>query len=73
MVKPIAALKKAATVLCDKPQPTVSLIAPLKRVVQESLEKCDGNSKIITQMKTAIVNDLASWPRGAGGVSAREQ
>nr|XP_055035499.1 E3 SUMO-protein ligase ZBED1-like [Misgurnus anguillicaudatus] len=64
IVKLLTPLKKATTVLCDESLPTVSLIMPLKHMIQVSMVQRDGDSNTISQMKTAILNDLADRYQG---------
>ncbi|KAJ4937708.1 hypothetical protein JOQ06_002340, partial [Pogonophryne albipinna] len=55
MVRLLSPLKKATTVLCDESQPTVSLIVPLKHMIEQSIAQCDEDSSTIAQMKRAIL------------------
>ncbi|KAF3842718.1 hypothetical protein F7725_001567, partial [Dissostichus mawsoni] len=48
----------ATTVLCDESQPTVSLIVPLKHMIEQSMAQCDEDSSTIAQMKRAILKDF---------------
>ncbi|KAK1903562.1 Zinc finger BED domain containing protein 1 [Dissostichus eleginoides] len=58
MVRLLSPLKKATTVLCDESQPTVSLIVPLKHMIEQSMAQCDEDSSTIAQMKRAILKDF---------------
>lgn len=58
MVRLLSPLKKATTVVCDESQPTVSLIVPLKHMIEQSMAQCDEDSSTIAQMKRAILKDL---------------
>lgn len=64
IVKLLTPLKKATTVLCDESRPTISLIMPLKHMIQVSMAQCDGDSNTISQMKAAKLNDLANRYQG---------
>ncbi|XP_039593991.1 E3 SUMO-protein ligase ZBED1-like [Polypterus senegalus] len=64
IVKLLTPLKKATTVLCDESRPTISLIMPLKHMIQVSMAPCDVDSNTISQMKAAILNDLADHYQG---------
>ncbi len=64
IVKLLTPLKKATVVLCDESESTISLILPLKHMIQESMARCDGDSNTITQMKTAILNDITDRYQG---------
>lgn len=64
IVKLLTPLKKATTVLCDESRPTVSLIMPLKHMIQASMAPCNADSNTVSQMKAAILNDLADRYQG---------
>ncbi|XP_039602239.1 E3 SUMO-protein ligase ZBED1-like [Polypterus senegalus] len=64
IVKLLTSLKKSTTVPCDKSRPTISLIMPLKHMIQVSMAPCDVDSNTISQMKAAILNDLADHYQG---------
>ncbi|XP_050950428.1 E3 SUMO-protein ligase ZBED1 [Labeo rohita] len=64
IVKLLTPLKKATTVLCDESQPTISLIMPLKHMIQVSMAPCDVDSNTVSQMKAAILIDLADRYQG---------
>ncbi|KAI4805461.1 hypothetical protein KUCAC02_010075 [Chaenocephalus aceratus] len=61
MVRLLSPLKKATTVLCDESQPTVSLIVPLKHMIEQSMAQCDEDSSTIAQMKRAILKDFTDY------------
>ncbi|KAJ4943140.1 hypothetical protein JOQ06_005645 [Pogonophryne albipinna] len=64
MVRLLSPLKKATTVLCDESQPTVSLIVPLKHMIEQSMAQCDVDSSTIAQMKRAILKDFTDRYQG---------
>ncbi|KAL0154283.1 hypothetical protein M9458_050396 [Cirrhinus mrigala] len=64
IVKLLTPLKKPTTVLCDESRPTISLIMPLKHMIQVSMAPCDVDSNTVSQMKAAILNDLADRYQG---------
>lgn len=63
-LKILLPLKKATTVLCDETQPTISLISPLKQMIQDSMATDNHDSNAITQMKAAILKDLTDRYQG---------
>ncbi|KAF3847203.1 hypothetical protein F7725_020231, partial [Dissostichus mawsoni] len=64
MVRLLSPLKKATTVLCDESRPTVSLIVPLKHMIEQSMAQCDEDSSTIAQMKRAILKDFTDRYQG---------
>lgn len=64
LVKLLSPIKKATTVLCDELQPTISLISPLKQMIQDSMTADDHDSNAIAQMKAAILKDLSDRYQG---------
>ncbi|XP_048859191.1 E3 SUMO-protein ligase ZBED1-like [Brienomyrus brachyistius] len=64
LVKLLSPIKKATTVLCDESQPTISLISPLKQMIQESMATDKHDSNVIAQMKAAILKDLSDRYQG---------
>ncbi|KAK1890948.1 Zinc finger BED domain containing protein 1 [Dissostichus eleginoides] len=63
MVRLLSPLKKATT-LCDESRPTVSLIVPLKHMIEQSMAQCDEDSSTIAQMKRAILKDFTDRYQG---------
>uniref|UniRef100_A0A9J8BL29 BED-type domain-containing protein n=1 Tax=Cyprinus carpio carpio TaxID=630221 RepID=A0A9J8BL29_CYPCA len=57
LVKILLPIKKATTVLCDELQPTISLISPLKQMIQDSMATDNHDSNAIAPMKVAILKD----------------
>ncbi|KAF3858876.1 hypothetical protein F7725_012077 [Dissostichus mawsoni] len=55
----------ATTVLCDESRPTVSLIVPLKHMIEQSMAQCDEDSSTIAQMKRAILKDFTDRYQGS--------
>ncbi|KAK7904179.1 hypothetical protein WMY93_016786 [Mugilogobius chulae] len=64
LVKLLTPIKKATTVLCDESQPTVSLISPLKQMIQDSMSPNANDSSAVAQMKAAILKDLSDRYQG---------
>ncbi|KAF3851933.1 hypothetical protein F7725_005288 [Dissostichus mawsoni] len=50
--------------LCDESRPTVSLIVPLKHMIEQSMAQCDEDSSTIAQMKRAILKDFTDRYQG---------
>jgi len=48
-------LKTATTVVCEEKEPTVSLILPLKYMIEQSMSPNENDSQNITNMKSAIL------------------
>lgn len=63
-MKILIPIKKATTVLCDELQPTISLISPLKQMIQDSMATDNHYSNAIAQMKAAILKDLTDRYQG---------
>ncbi|XP_054623684.1 E3 SUMO-protein ligase ZBED1-like [Dunckerocampus dactyliophorus] len=59
LVKLLYPLKTATTVLCEEKRPTVSLIAPLKSMIEQSMTPNDGDSTTVSDTKTAILRNIA--------------
>lgn len=53
-------LKKATAVLSDEKSPTLSLIVPLKAMIERSMTLDEKDSATIANMKTAILQNLSS-------------
>ncbi|KAF1384189.1 hypothetical protein PFLUV_G00139740 [Perca fluviatilis] len=53
-------LKKATAVLSDEKSPTLSLIVPLKAMIEQSMTPDEKDSTTIANMKTAILQNLSS-------------
>lgn len=64
LVKILLPIKKATAVLCDESQPTISLISPLKQMIQDSMATDNHDSNAIAQMKVAILKDLTDRYQG---------
>ncbi|KAI4827348.1 hypothetical protein KUCAC02_030750 [Chaenocephalus aceratus] len=63
MIRLLSPLTKATTVLCDESQPTVSLIVPLKHMIEQSMAQCNEDSTI-AQIKRAILKDFTDRYQG---------
>ncbi len=59
LVKLLNPLKTATTVLCEEKSPTVSLIVPLKSVIEQRMTPNDGNSTTMANTKMAILRNIA--------------
>nr|XP_057922488.1 E3 SUMO-protein ligase ZBED1-like [Doryrhamphus excisus] len=64
LVKLLYPLKTATTVLCEEKRPTVSLIAPLKSMIEQSMTPNDGDSTTVADTKTAILRNIADGYSG---------
>ncbi|ROL47946.1 Zinc finger BED domain-containing protein 1 [Anabarilius grahami] len=51
-------LKTATTVLCDEKNPTVSLIVPLKHMIEHNMASNEEDSPTVSNIKRAILNNL---------------
>ncbi|KAE8297845.1 hypothetical protein D5F01_LYC02317 [Larimichthys crocea] len=60
LVKLLQPLKTATTVLCEEKSPTVSLIVPLKSMIEQSMTPDDGDSTTVANTKTAILTNIAN-------------
>ncbi|XP_041830825.1 E3 SUMO-protein ligase ZBED1-like [Melanotaenia boesemani] len=58
IVKLLKPLKTATTVLCDEKEPTVSLIMPLKHMIEQSMSPDENDTQTIASMKSAILLDI---------------
>ncbi|MCI4394937.1 hypothetical protein PGIGA_G00174660 [Pangasianodon gigas] len=58
MVKLLAPVKTATTMMCEEEQPTVSVIAPLQARLLEQFTVTAEDSSVITEMKQAMAKDL---------------
>ncbi|KAL7829121.1 hypothetical protein SRHO_G00327550 [Serrasalmus rhombeus] len=52
--------RTATTVLCEEKSPTVSLIVPLKSMIEQSMTPNDGDSTTVANTKTAILTNIAN-------------
>ncbi|XP_078016760.1 E3 SUMO-protein ligase ZBED1 [Epinephelus lanceolatus] len=59
IVKLLKPLKTATTVVCDEKEPTVSLILPLKYMIEQSMSPDENDSQTIANMKSAILLDIS--------------
>jgi len=59
LVKLLKPLKTATTVLCDEKSPTVSLIVPLKSMIQQSMAPNDDDSTAMANTKSTILNNIS--------------
>ncbi|KAL7880871.1 hypothetical protein SRHO_G00031250 [Serrasalmus rhombeus] len=60
LVKLLHPLKTATTVLCEEKSPTVSLIVPLKSMIEQSMTPNGGDSTTVANTKTAILTNIAN-------------
>ena len=60
LVKLLQPLKTATTVLCEEKSPTVSLIVPLKSMIEQNMTPNDGDSTTVANTKTAIHTNIAN-------------
>lgn len=59
LVKLLNPLKTATTVLCEEKSPTVSLIVPLKSMIEQSMAPNDGDSTTVADTKRAILSNIS--------------
>ncbi|XP_030193755.1 uncharacterized protein LOC115529286 [Gadus morhua] len=59
IVKLLKPLKTATTVVCDEKEPTVSLIMPLKYMIEQSMSPDENDTQTIANMKSAILRDIS--------------
>ncbi|XP_039503629.1 E3 SUMO-protein ligase ZBED1-like [Pimephales promelas] len=59
IVKLLKPLKTATTVVCDEKEPTVSLIMPLKFMIEQSMSPDENDTQTIANMKSAILLDIS--------------
>lgn len=59
LVKPLNPLKTATTVLCEEKTPTVSLIVPLKNMIEQSMAPNDSDSPTVADVKRAILSNIS--------------
>lgn len=59
LVKLLKPLKTATTVVCDEKEPTVSLIIPLKFMIEQSMSPDENDTQTIANMKSAILLDIS--------------
>lgn len=60
IVKVMAPIKIASTMMCEENQPTVSVIAPLQAKLLKHLEPCEDNTDMTREMKSVMAADF-SW------------
>ncbi|KAK3550638.1 hypothetical protein QTP70_001808 [Hemibagrus guttatus] len=65
-------LKKTTTVLSDEKSATLSLIMPLKSMIEQSMTLDEKDSTTVSDMKTAILQNLSSRYTEAGTVGQTE-
>ncbi|KAJ8346850.1 hypothetical protein SKAU_G00282510 [Synaphobranchus kaupii] len=58
LVKLLKPLKTATTVLCDEKLPTVSLIIPMKRMIEQAMTPDAKDSAVLANTKSTILNDI---------------
>ncbi len=59
LVKLLNPLKTATTVLCEEKSPTVSLIVPLKSMIEQSMAPNDGDTPTVADTKRAILSNIS--------------
>ncbi|XP_057197562.1 zinc finger BED domain-containing protein 4-like [Triplophysa rosa] len=59
LVKLLNPLKTSTTVLCEEKSPTVSLIVPLKSMIEQSMAPNDGDSPTVADTKRAILSNIS--------------
>ncbi|KAL0202589.1 hypothetical protein M9458_000607, partial [Cirrhinus mrigala] len=59
LVKLLNPLKTATTVLCKEKRPTVSLIVPLKNMIEQNMAPDDSDSSTVADTKTAILSNIS--------------
>ncbi|XP_060792575.1 zinc finger BED domain-containing protein 4-like [Neoarius graeffei] len=59
LVKLLHPLKTATTVLCEEKSPAVSLIVPLKNMIEQSMTPNDGDSTAVADTKSAILSNIS--------------
>lgn len=64
IVKLLKPLKTATKVVCDEKEPTVSLIMPLKYMIEQSMSPDENDTQTIASMKSAILLDISDWYSG---------
>ncbi|XP_016355543.1 zinc finger BED domain-containing protein 1 [Sinocyclocheilus anshuiensis] len=60
IVRLLKPLKTATTVLCDEKNPTVSLIVPLKHMIEQNMASNEEDSLTVSNIKRAILNNLSN-------------
>jgi len=68
VVKVLAPLKIATTVMCEEQQPTLSVIAPLQAKMLQHFEEDEDDSPIVREMKCAMAKDLKDRYSGVQSV-----
>lgn len=58
VIKILKPLKTVTTLMCSQKHPTVSLIHPLKEMLLRQLEVLPSDNMLVSDIKTAISNDL---------------
>ncbi|MBN3306654.1 ZBED4 protein, partial [Amia calva] len=64
LVKLLNPLKTATTVLCDEKSPTLSLIVPLKSMIEQSMTPNDGDSTTVADTKRATLSNISGRYNG---------
>lgn len=64
LVKLLNPLKTPTTVLCDQKSRTLSLIVPLKSMIEQSMTPSDGDSITMVDTKSVILHNI--WGRYSG-------
>ncbi|XP_051785588.1 zinc finger BED domain-containing protein 4-like [Erpetoichthys calabaricus] len=59
LVKLLNPLKTATTVLCEEKRPTVSLIVPLKNMIEQNMAPNDSVSPTVADTKRAILSNIS--------------
>ncbi|XP_039595172.1 uncharacterized protein LOC120517114 [Polypterus senegalus] len=59
LVKLLNPLKTATTVLCEEKRPTVSLIVPLKNMIEQNMAPNDSDSPTVADTKRAILSNIS--------------
>lgn len=59
IVKLLKPLKTATKVVCDEKEPTVSLIMPLKYMIEQSMSPDENDTQTIASMKSAILLNIS--------------
>ncbi|XDV16267.1 hypothetical protein PO909_016060 [Leuciscus waleckii] len=60
IVKVMAPIKIATTMMCEEEQPTMSVIAPLQAKLLKHLEPCEDDTDMTREMKSAMTTDFSS-------------
>ncbi|KAI2645902.1 E3 SUMO-protein ligase ZBED1 [Labeo rohita] len=60
IVKVMAPIKIATTMMCEEEQPTVSVIAPLQAKLLKHLEPCEDDTDMTREIKSTMTTDFSS-------------